>query len=78
MQISPLGSQIIGYKVSLFSSVVWAIRELRLHQCDQASLEFNIKLDGRPLFGMYEDNNLCWQARRVFIDTYVFIVAKKV
>ena len=53
MKISPLGN-LIGYKVSLEASIIWAIRELRLHQQDnKGALEFNIKLDGRPLFGMY-------------------------
>ena len=52
MGISPLEDNILGYKVSLEASLVWAIRELRLHQMDSETVELNIKLDGRPLFGM--------------------------
>ena len=67
--IYPLGGHIVGYKVSLRSSIVWAIRELRLHENDKKNtLEFNIKLDGRPLFGMlynqwkgqFSEHRYCW------------------
>ena len=33
------------------SVLVWAKREQRLHHCDTEDLEFNVKLDGRPLGG---------------------------
>ena len=36
----------------LQSVLVWAIREQQLHGCDKEEMEFNIKLDGRPLGGM--------------------------
>ena len=39
--------------VNLHFVLVWAIREQRLHSCDADNLEFNIKLDGRPLGGLY-------------------------
>lgn len=37
--------------VNLSSILVWAIREQRLFSQDTADMEFNIKLDGRPLGG---------------------------
>ena len=39
--------------VDLRSVLVWAIREQRLHCCDTEDMEFNVKLDGRPLGGEY-------------------------
>lgn len=39
--------------VDLSSVLVWAIREQRLHSCDPEDMEFNIKLDGRPLGGVF-------------------------
>ena len=52
LQISPLGNDIVGFKISLEASLIWTIREMRLHQTDGGdSIELNIKLDGRPLFG---------------------------
>ena len=51
MGIRPLDGSILGFKVSLQSSLVWALRELRLHQADAVEIELNIKLDGRPLYG---------------------------
>lgn len=38
--------------VDLQSVLVWAIREQQLYGCDKEEMEFNIKLDGRPLGGM--------------------------
>lgn len=38
--------------VDLQSVLVWAIREQQLYGCDKDEMEFNIKLDGRPLGGM--------------------------
>ena len=38
--------------VDLQSVLVWAIREQQLYGCDKKEMEFNIKLDGRPLGGM--------------------------
>ena len=38
-----------AYNVDL---LVWAIREQRLHSADSEEMEFNIKLDGRPLGGL--------------------------
>ena len=40
-----------GFEVSLHSAVLWAARELRLHNPDASELELNLKLDGRPFFG---------------------------
>ena len=38
--------------VDLQLVIVWAIREQRLYGCDSKDMEFNIKLDGRPLGGI--------------------------
>ena len=38
--------------VDLASVLVWAIRKQHLHLADSDSIEFNIKLDGRPLGGI--------------------------
>lgn len=35
--------------IDLHSVLVWVIREERLFTCDNEDVEFNIKLDGRPL-----------------------------
>jgi len=60
--IEPLPTDLRGYRVSLESVLVWAVREYRLHQkttCTNAdpqshqTIEFSIKLDGRPLAGSY-------------------------
>ena len=40
-----------GYDVDLTAVLVWAIRKQRLHGCDTAEMELNIKLDGLPLGG---------------------------
>ena len=37
--------------VDLQSVLVWAIREQQLYGCEKDEMEFNIKLDGRPLGG---------------------------
>jgi hypothetical protein len=49
--IENLLDDLIGYGTALPKVLVWAIREARLHQCASESVIFNIKLDGRPLFG---------------------------
>ncbi|XP_048577015.1 uncharacterized protein LOC125556717 [Nematostella vectensis] len=40
-----------GYGASLEMILVWAIRECRLHANIPTNIEFNLKLDGRPLAG---------------------------
>lgn len=59
--ISQLPPELRGYSVSLPMVLVWAIRESRLHQCAPEQMEFNLKLDGRPLGGQFleEKNPLC-------------------
>ena len=39
------------FYVDLNGVLVWAIREQRLFSSDTDDMEFNIKLDGRPLGG---------------------------
>ena len=43
-----------GYCVDLKAILSWAIRESRLHQLTgtKKTVEFNLKLDGRPLGGI--------------------------
>ena len=46
--------------VYLYSVLVWAIREQRLHSHeDKQDKEFNIKLDGRPLGGLFYLMDMC-------------------
>ena len=47
------GADFEACDVDLSSVLVWAIREQRLHSQDTTDMEFNIKLDGRPLGGTY-------------------------
>ncbi|XP_028513987.1 uncharacterized protein LOC110236083 [Exaiptasia diaphana] len=51
--IEKLPGDLTGYGTVLPSVLVWALREARLHQMNKTSTDvvFNIKLDGRPLFG---------------------------
>lgn len=41
-----------GYQVSLACTVTWIIREMRLHGQQKHNIQLNLKLDGRPFFGM--------------------------
>ena len=46
--------------VDLYSLLAWAIREQRLHSHeDKQDKEFSIKLDGRPLEGLFYLMNMC-------------------
>ena len=47
------GADFEACDVDLSSVLVWAIREQRLHSQDTTDMEFNIKLDGRPLGGTH-------------------------
>ena len=47
-----------GYEVSLQKVTVWIIREMRLHGCLPDEIVFNLKVDGRPFFGMKINNNV--------------------
>ena len=51
MKIQKMNTEFDACSVDLSSVLVWAIREQRLVSSDQDSIEFNIKLDGRPLGG---------------------------
>ena len=53
MQVRKLNTDFHACGVDLSSVLVWAIREQHLHSSDTENLEFNIKLDGRPLGGMH-------------------------
>ena len=54
-QVEPL-PDVRGYGVSLKMALVWQIRQTRLHQTTSGTLEFNLKLDGRPLAGIFINN----------------------
>ena len=43
-----------GCDVDLAAVLVWAIREQRLISSEAEDVEFNIKLDGRPLRGVFK------------------------
>ena len=53
-QLQPLDKDIRGYGISLQMAVAWQIRQSRLHQATSEVQEFNLKIDGRPLAGMYK------------------------
>lgn len=48
-----LPAPLTGSQVDLSSVVTWIIREQRLHKADKDLMEMNIKLDGRPFWGVY-------------------------
>ena len=58
-------------QVDLSSVLVWAIREQRLHSCDTQDMEFNIKLDGRPLGGVYMANTLYINLEFIAITEFI-------
>ena len=47
-----------GYGVSLNMAVLWQIRQTRFHRITSEILEFNLKLDGRPLVGILNNNQI--------------------
>ena len=53
-KLEPLAEELRGYGISLKVALIWQIRQSRLHQNvpESGVLEFNLKLDGRPLAGM--------------------------
>ena len=52
MSIQKMKTDFHSCGVDLSSVLVWAIREQRLYSSDADTMEFNVKLDGRPLGGM--------------------------
>ena len=52
MSIQKMKTDFHSCGVDLSLVLVWAIREQRLFSSDADTMEFNIKLDGRPLGGM--------------------------
>ena len=56
-KLEPLATELRGYGISLKMVLIWQIRQSRLHQVISQSdvLEFNLKLDGRPLAGICMD-----------------------
>ena len=53
MKVRKMNNDFHACGVNLSSVLVWAIREQHLHSSNTENLEFNNKLDGRPLGGMY-------------------------
>ena len=53
MKIEKMKTDFHAWGVDLASVLVWAIREQCLLSSDHESMEFNIKLDGRPLGGTW-------------------------
>ena len=53
-QLEPLPNELRGYGISLKMALIWQTRQSRLHQgaSQPGVLEFNLKLDGRPLAGI--------------------------
>jgi len=48
--------EVPGTQISLAQAIIWSIREQRLHGSRDTNLEFHIKLDGRPLFGNFNEH----------------------
>ena len=67
-QLEPLDEAIRGYGISLKMALMWQIRQSRLHQATSEELEFNLKIDGRPLVGGYKIENF-----GIAIKTVVFL-----
>ena len=53
MKIEQLDPCTPGYGVNLCNVVKWIAREMRLHGHVPKELVLNLKVDGRPFFGMY-------------------------
>lgn len=51
LKIQDLDLDFASCGVDLSSVLTWAIREQRLYSSDKNMMEFNIKIDGRPLGG---------------------------
>ena len=56
-QLEPLDQTLRGYGISLKMALAWQIRQTRLHQGTSEVLEFNLKIDGRPLAGTVDVQN---------------------
>lgn len=54
LKIDRMNADFDACDVDLSAVLVWAIREQRLFSNDTEDMEFNIKLDGRPLGGVYK------------------------
>lgn len=59
MSIQKMNTDFHSCGVDLASVLVWAIREQRLWSSDTDTMEFNIKLDGRPLGGKIKSLETC-------------------
>lgn len=53
MKVKDLPNPLTGSQVDLEAVLTWMIRNLRLHKADSEELEANIKLDGRPFWGLF-------------------------
>ena len=52
-KLEPLVEELRGYGISLKMALIWQIQQSRSHQGSLSGiLEFNLKLDGRPLAGI--------------------------
>lgn len=54
------GLSLPGYEVNLHKVTVWIIREMRLHGYLPNEIVFNLKIDGRPFFGMKITNDVLY------------------
>ena len=69
-QLEPLDEAIRGYGISLKMALMWQIRQSRLHQATSEELEFNLKIDGRPLAGGYKIQTLELPLKQQYFMTY--------
>lgn len=59
-QLEPIDQTKRGYGISLKMALAWQIRQTRLHQARTSEvLEFNLKIDRRPLAGILKSQMIC-------------------
>ena len=56
-EIEPYSNDLDGYCVNLHSVIIWIVREILLMNPGIVldTLELNLKIDGRPFYGKYEN-----------------------
>ena len=79
MSIQKMNTDFQSCGVDLASVLVWAIREQRLWSSDTDTMEFNIKLDGRPLGGKIKSLETCcmqtfWLQILVYIGLHFILI----
>ena len=77
LKIKKMNTDFHACSVDLSSVLVWAIREQCLVSSDQETMEFNIKLDGRPLGGIVCNFHFCFHSftsKTVAMSAGIYII----